>query len=53
MVGLEKIIDENIEKGILEHIAVRVGKGDKVIYRYAGYAAQAPTHVSANVTLSF
>lgn len=27
--------------------------GDKVIYRYAGYAAQAPTHVSANVTLSF
>lgn len=30
-----------------------VDNGEKVIYRYAGYAAQAPTHVMANVTLSF
>ena len=27
--------------------------GEPVIYRYAGYSAQAPTHVSANVSLSF
>lgn len=27
--------------------------GKPEIYRYAGYAAQAPTHVMANVTLSF
>lgn len=27
--------------------------GEPVIYRYAGYSAQAPTHVSANVSLTF
>ena len=27
--------------------------GEKVIYRYAGYAAQAPTHVMATATLRF
>lgn len=27
--------------------------GQKVIYRYAGYAAQAPIHVAANMSLSF
>ena len=27
--------------------------GSKVIYRYAGYAAQAPTNVMASVTLKF
>ena len=27
--------------------------GEKVIYRGAGYAAQAPTHVMGTVTLSF
>ncbi len=27
--------------------------GEKTIYRYAGYAAQAPAHVMANVTLKF
>lgn len=26
---------------------------EKVIYRYAGYAAQAPTHVAGTITLSF
>ncbi|MBP3536549.1 MAG: TonB-dependent receptor, partial [Muribaculaceae bacterium] len=30
-----------------------VENGEKVIYRYAGYAAQAPTHVMANVALTF
>ena len=30
-----------------------IENGEKVIYRYAGYAAQAPTHVMANVTLAF
>lgn len=27
--------------------------GEKVIYRYAGYAAQAPTHVMANLVFKF
>lgn len=27
--------------------------GEPVIYRYAGYSAQAPTHVSANISLTF
>jgi iron complex outermembrane receptor protein len=27
--------------------------GEKNIYRYAGYAAQAPTHVMATVTMKF
>ena len=26
---------------------------EKVIYRYAGYAAQAPTHVMANIAINF
>ncbi len=30
-----------------------VDNGEKVIYRYAGYAAQAPTHVMATATLRF
>lgn len=30
-----------------------VDNGEKVIYRYAGYAAQAPTHVMANIALTF
>lgn len=30
-----------------------VDNGEKVIYRYAGYAAQAPTHVMGTVTLRF
>ncbi len=30
-----------------------VKDGEKVIYRYAGYAAQAPTHVMATATLRF
>ena len=30
-----------------------VKEGEKVIYRYAGYAAQAPTHVMATATLRF
>ncbi len=29
------------------------GQGEKVIYRYAGYAAQAPVHAMATVTLKF
>lgn len=28
-------------------------KGEKVIYRYSGYAAQAPTHVLGSLTLKF
>ena len=32
MICLEKTIDEYVESGILEHIAVRVGKNDDVIY---------------------
>ena len=32
MLCLEKKIDEYIENGILEHIAVRIGKDDNVIY---------------------
>ncbi|MBQ4136575.1 MAG: beta-lactamase family protein [Clostridia bacterium] len=32
MICLENVIDEYIVKGILEHIAVRVGKGDNAIY---------------------
>ena len=31
MICLEKTIDEYVESGILEHIAVRVGRGDNVI----------------------
>ena len=51
MVGLEKIIDENIEKGILEHIAVRVGKGDKVIYdTYRGGVDETTLFDMASVT---
>ena len=30
-----------------------VDNGEKIIYRYAGYAAQAPTNVLATVTLTF
>lgn len=30
-----------------------VENGEKIIYRYAGYAAQAPTHVSATVAFKF
>lgn len=30
-----------------------VENGEKIIYRYAGYAAQAPTHVMATATLKF
>jgi iron complex outermembrane receptor protein len=30
-----------------------VENGEKVIYRYAGYAAQAPAHVMATVMLRF
>ena len=30
-----------------------VDGGEKIIYRYAGYAAQAPTHVMATATLRF
>ena len=32
MICLEKTIDEYVESGILEHIAVRVGRGDNVIF---------------------
>ena len=32
MICLEKTIDEYVESGILEHIAVRVGQGNHVIY---------------------
>lgn len=31
MICLEKTIDEYVENGILEHIAIRVGRGDNVI----------------------
>lgn len=31
MICLEKTIDEYVESGILEHIAIRVGRGDNVI----------------------
>lgn len=31
----------------------KVKDGEKVIYRYAGYAAQAPAHVMANIALTF
>lgn len=30
-----------------------VENGEKIIYRYAGYAAQAPAHVMANIALTF
>ena len=32
MLCLEKKVDEYIEKGILEHIVVRVGKGENILY---------------------
>lgn len=30
-----------------------IENGEKVVYRYAGYAAQAPTHVMGTISLSF
>ncbi len=32
MLHLEKTIDGYVEGGILQHVAVRVGRGDTVLY---------------------
>ena len=29
---LEETIDEYLERGIIEHIAIRVGRGDNIVY---------------------
>ena len=51
MIYLENVIDEYIEKGILEHIAVRVGKGDNAIYdTYRGGVNETTLFDMASVT---
>ena len=51
MICLEKTIDEYFKSGILEHIAVRVGRGDNVIYdTYRGGVDEATLFDMASVT---
>ena len=51
MIYLENVIDEYIEKGILEQIAVRVGKGDNAIYdTYRGGVNETTLFDMASVT---
>ena len=51
MICLEKTIDEYVESGILEHIAVRVGQGNHVIYdTYRGGVDETTLFDMASVT---
>ena len=51
MICLEKTIDEYVESGILEHIAVRVGQGSHVIYdTYRGGVDETTLFDMASVT---
>ena len=51
MICLEKTVDEYVESGILEHIAVRVGRGDNVIYdTYRGGVDETTLFDMASVT---
>jgi CubicO group peptidase (beta-lactamase class C family) len=51
MIFLEKTIDKYVENGILEHIAVRIGQGDKVIYdTYRGGVSETTLFDMASVT---
>ena len=51
MICLEKTIDEYVESGTLEHIAVRVGRGDNVIYdTYRGGVDETTLFDMASVT---
>jgi len=51
MICLEKTIDEYVESGILEHIAIRVGQGNHVIYNtYRGGVDETTLFDMASVT---
>ena len=52
-VTVYNLFNEKYENNGYAGAGYYVENGEKVIYRYAGYAAQAPTNVMATVTLKF